>query len=907
LAVPLERGARLGAYEIVASLGHGGMGEVYKARDTRLERTVAIKVLTGTLAADADARERFEHEARSIAALNHPHICTIHDVGAQPAAAPGDAAMGYLVMEYLEGETLADRVKRGPLKLEEALAIAIQIGDALHAAHRIGIVHRDLKPGNVMLLRGAQGTVTAKLLDFGLAAQAPAQGGGTPLQASMLATTPPSMLATRPPSVTPRSSGFSGTVQYMAPEQMDGQPGDVRSDIFAFGCVLYEMLAGRRAFEGATAMTVIAAIMSTEPKPVEALQSAPPVIEHLLRRCLEKDPESRWQNMADVTGELRWVVSQPLAVAAPVAAAGGGKLTTRQWVGVAFASVLLLLVVIPIALLAAVNALGGEVPATALAVQFEVVTPPTDTPGIALSPDGRTLAFVANVDRRPMLWLRSLDSVENRQLAGTQGARLPFWSPDGKSVAFFTEDKLKRVDVGSGAVLEIAGVINGRGGAWGTDGTILFSPDVQAPIMRVGSGGGEVTQVTTPVGRTGHRSPQFLEDGKRFLFHVSLGTPDVNGTYVGTLDGAAPVRVLDTGSAARFAFPGHLLTIRQGALVAYPFGSGSATVDGEPAIVARELAEDATGAGAFTASDTGVLAYRFGTTQLRQLQWVNRSGMVLSSVGEASGDSIGAPELSPDETAIALFLNPRGNNEVGVIDLARNLPRLITNGPPADAHPTWDPDGRHVVYISGRLNGSGPVRQAIDGTGQAHNLFPNDTPGGALAFTRDRRYVLLRQQVKGTPDLVAATLDASQIIPVAQTPADETEGQFSPDGKWVAFVSNETGRQEVYLQSFPQSSGRSQVSTSGGAQVRWSADGREIFYVSPEGRMMAVKVSLAGPSPAIEAPVALFQTYLASGGNVVGNKPQYAVTRDGRFLLNNAIETASRPIVVTVNWEALLK
>jgi Tol biopolymer transport system component len=896
----LSPGARLGVYEILSPLGAGGMGEVYKARDTRLDRSVAIKVVTGTRAADPESRQRFEQEARTIAALNHPHICTIHDVGR-------DQAVDYLVMELLDGETLHDRLKRGPLRLDEALPIAIQIGDALSAAHRVGIVHRDLKPGNVMLLRGPGGAPTAKLLDFGLAAQAepPASPG---LHASLLATTAPSMAATRPPSAT-TPTGFSGTVQYMAPELMDGQPADQRADIFAFGCVLYEMLAGRKAFEGATAVTVIAAIMSTDPKPVEALAAAPPIVDHVLRRCLEKDPERRWHSIADVTGELRWIAGQPL-VAAPVAAATG-RLTAKQWVGIAFAAVLLLTVVIPIVLLGALRALGGDYDAaeagTGGAMQFEVTTPPTDQPHMALSPDGRLLAFVANEDRRPALWLRSLDRVETRKLPGTEGAQGPFWSPDGKSIGFFTADKLKRVDVESGATLVLADIQNGRGADWGPDGTILFAPSVDSPIMRVSSGGGAVTQVTTPVGRTAHRQPQFLEDGKRFIFFVGLGTEDVNGTYLGFLDRSPPKRILSTQSLARFAEPGHLITVRQGALVAYPFGSGSAEVAGEPAVLTRGIGEDTTGDGAFAVSKAGVLAYRFGGRQRRHLQWVNRQGLVLGSIGEPGTDSIGSPELSPDEKAITLFLGGRGGNDISVIDLVRNLPRFITNTPPADAHPLWDPDGRHVAYVSARIEGyNGPVRQAIDGTGQPTRLFAGDVQGAALAWTRDRQFVLLRRGGQ-RPDLAAVSLDGSRTIPIAESPADETEGQFSPDGKWVAFVSNETGRAEVYLQAFPQAAGRTQVSTAGGTQVRWSADGREIFYLDPGGKMTAVRISAGPGGPEVAPPVTLFQTYLATGGNVIGNKAQYAVARDGRFLLNSAIETPSTPIVVTTNWQQTLR
>jgi Tol biopolymer transport system component len=891
--MPLTPGTRLGAYEIVSALGAGGMGEVYKARDIRLDRAVAVKVLTGALAGDPESRARFEQEARAIAALNHPHICTIHDVGRH-----GD--VDYLVMELLGGETLAERIRKSGagLPLGEALDLAIQIGDALDRAHRAGIVHRDLKPGNIMLVRGpGQSSPIAKLLDFGLAAQAAPAGPPASIQTSM-ATMPPSLVATKPASGS--TASFSGTVQYMAPEQIDAQASDHRVDVFAFGCVLYEMLAGRKAFEGGSAMSVIAAVMSLEPKEIPALRSAPPVIEHLLRRCLEKDRERRWQNMGDVTGELRWIASQPLTAAATVAAAPPLSPVRRLGMVAGVAAVSIAGVV---ALLAGLRQVREDAPVRTAApsLQFEVTTPPTDTPGMALSPDGRQLAFVANEERRSMLWIRSFDKVESRMLPGTAGARAPFWSPDGKAIGYFTANKLRRVDVVSGASMDIADVSNGRGGTWGPEGTILFAPGVDSPIVRVSSAGGEVTPVTTPFGRTGHRAPQFLEDGKRFLFHVALGAPEVNGTYIGSLDRTPPVRVLGTQSAVRFALPGYLVTVQQGALVAYAFSSGSGTVSGEPIVIARGLDEDGTGAAAFAASDTGVLAYRFGGRQRRQPQWTDRTGRMLTSIGEGGTDAIGSPELSLDERAIALFLNPRGNNEIGIIDLERRLPRLLTNGPPADAHPLWDPDGRHVVYVSGRLDGSGPVRQAVDGTGMPHTLFPNDTAGAALSWTRDRAWVLLRQGGQ-LPDLVAVSIDGTRTIPIATTKGDETEGQFSPDGKWVAYVSNDTGNAEVYLQAFPVSAGRTQVSAAGGTQVRWSADGKEIFYIAPDGTMMGVRVASPGGAPTLQAPVALFRTFLATGANVIGNKAQYAVSRDGRFLLNAAIEASSSPIIVTVNW-----
>jgi tRNA A-37 threonylcarbamoyl transferase component Bud32 len=609
----LAPGTRLGAYEITASLGAGGMGEVYKARDTRLDRHVAIKVVTGARAEDAESRMRFEQEARAIAALNHPHICTIHDVGRH-----GD--VDYLVMELLDGETLADRIKRGgpsapPMSIDEAVAIAIQIGDALDAAHRLGIAHRDLKPGNVMLVRrgGSSGPPDAKLLDFGLAARTdPAGSKGPAVQASMLATTPPSLVATRPPSGT-TPTGFSGTVQYMAPEQMDGQPADQRADIFAFGCVLYEMLAGRKAFEGATAVTVIAAVISTEPKPVEALQSAPPVLDHLLRRCLEKDPERRWQSMADVTGELRWIASQPLTI---VSAATGPR-RSLGWPA-RTAVVAALLVAIPLVLLAAVRLLrsGGD---EAQMVRFEVPTAPTDDPAMALSPDGTQLAFVANQERRPMLWVRTLDKIENRALPGTEGAAFPFWSPDGRTIGFFADDKLKRIDVAGGTPLVITDAPNARGGSWSPDGVILFAPGVRAPIMRVSTSGGAVASVTVLNAGAGpsHRQPEFLPDGKRFLFASTLGTAETNGLYLGSLDTETPIRLLPGAGAGRFVPPSRILTVRQGALVTLTFNERAGTLGGEPMVIAQAAA-GGINTGAFSASDNGVLAYRSGSGQRRQ-------------------------------------------------------------------------------------------------------------------------------------------------------------------------------------------------------------------------------------------------------------------------------------------------
>jgi eukaryotic-like serine/threonine-protein kinase len=864
------------------------MGEVYRARDTRLDRTVALKVLTGALSADPESRSRFEQEARAIAALNDPHICTLHDIGVH-------GGLDYLVLEYLEGETLADQLKRSPVvPLAEALAVAIQIGDALDRAHRAGIAHRDLKPGNVMLARrvgtSAPSGKTVKLLDFGLAARTQAARPHA-VDASLAATMAPSLASTRPPTAsTPvATSGLVGTIQYMAPERLDGQEGDHRADIFAFGCVLYEMLAGRKAFDGTNVLTAVAAIKSSEPPPVPALQ-AQPLLDYVLRRCLAKDPEDRWQSIRDVTSELRWIAEHPLTRSAPAA---GSSLTWRMATAIAA-----LIAIVALAVTALT--LRGREAKPAQELRFEVATAPTDDPSLSLSADGTKLAFIANQNRVPMLWIRSLDGLENRALAGTEGASFPFWSPDGSAIGFFAGNKLKRIDVAGGAPIVIADAPNARGGDWNVDGVILFSPGVSAPIMRVSTRGGAVEQVTKPDDRIGpaHRVPQFLPDGKRFLFSSTLGGPSTNGVYLGSLDKTPPVRLLTDEFAGRFTPPDKLLSVRQGALQVYNFDVTSATVQGEPAMIAQGFAPGAATA-SFATSANGVLAYRSSTVQRRQLVWVNRRGEVQRAIGEPESDYIASPELSADEQSVLVFTQRSGNNDCWIIELARNLPHRITEGAAAHAHPIWDPDGAHIVFNSQ----GGANRQAITG-GKSERLFSPERAGTALAWTRDREYVLLRRDTGMKADLVAVSMkgEPREVI-VAQSPNDETEGQFSPDGKWIAFVYDESGRAEVFVQSFPQGRARTQVSTTGGTQVRWSGDGKEIFYVAADGKMMAASVGLGGASPEVKLPVALFETHLATGTNVLGNKPQYAVSRDGRFLLDTAIESTSQPIVVLMNWK----
>jgi len=523
---------------------------------------------------------------------------------------------------------------------------------------------------------------------------------------------------------------------------------------------------------------------------------------------------------------------------------------------------------------------------------------------MALTQDGSAIAFVANQNRIPMLWVRPLDAGESRALPGTEGASFPFWSPDGKSLGFFADGKLKRIDVSGGRPLVIADAPNGRGGTWNSDGVILFSPGVSNPIMRVSISGGPAEALTeTRADGTGpdHRWPQFLPDGRRFLFSSTLGAQETKGIYIGSLDKTPYARVRAGDGAGRFAAPDKLLLTSQGALETYSFDPITGTIQGPPVIVAQGFAG---GAGAMATSGTGILAYRTGSAQRRQFVWVDRKGTVLRTIGEPELGSNGSPELSADEQSVVVFSGRSGDNDIWLIELARNLARRITDGPPADAHPIWDPDGRHVIFNTGRFPGRGTQgRQSING-GPAEPLFSSgDVRGTVLSWTRDRQYALLRRESPRTnADLVAIGTRDQQEIVVMQSPYDELEGQFSPDGKWIALVSTGSGRPEVFVQSFPDGRARTQLSTAGGTQVRWSADGREVFYLAPDGKLTAVSVSLTGATPDVKLPVALFQTYLATGTNVIGNKPQYAVSRDGRFLLNTVVESPSAPIVVSINW-----
>jgi eukaryotic-like serine/threonine-protein kinase len=879
----LTPGTRLGPYEILSALGAGGMGEVYKARDQRLNRTVAIKVLPSPLANDRQASERFEFEARAVAALNHPHICTLHDVGRE-------GGIAFLVMEYLDGETLADRLERGPLTLDQALECAIQIASALDRVHRAGLVHRDLKPGNIMLTKAAPGSTSplqVKVLDFGIS-KAPAS----------VAT--PDGETTRIDVKLTSAGMVLGTVRYMAPEQLAGKPADARSDIFAFGGVLYEMIVGTPAFYAPTNTALIAAIRDQEP---QASARLTPALTRVIRTCLAKDSDDRWQTARDLLRELQWIQEGKREALANEPA--------RSWWMTAIAAG-----VAAIAVAAGLWFIASTRPAprAAVAARFEISTPSTTDPmSFALSADGRLLTFVATKDGVAKLWLRPLNQVNAQPLDGTDGASFPFWAPDGHAIGFFASGKLRRIDVGGGPTQELADAPNGRGGSWSPGGIILFAPSTAGPLARVPAAGG-APQPAIPLGagQNSHRWPQFLPDGKRFVFLSTQGQPGTGGVFIASLDGGAPTRVLDDDAPAVFVAPDRLLLVRQGALTAVALDLDGLALTGEPVVVARPVGFDTQlGRGAFTVSESGVLAYRSAIAARRQLVWVDRDGRYGGTVGPADDDALAAPELSHDGRRVAVFRSVDGNADVWSIPIGGGVPSRLTFTPNMDGFPIWSQDGQRLIFTG--MRDAYHLLERLP-SGEERSLFTKSELRIANDISPDGRFLLYSAQIPASGvDLWTVPLaSSSEAAPsaIAQMPFDEMAGQFSPDGGWIAHQANATGRLEVYVRPFPGSGSAQQVSLGGGSQPRWSRDGSELFYVAADGRLMVVPIAIDRAAHTIEAsaPHPLFQTQLATGANIppaVASKAQYVVAPDGRFLMNVAVEGApAPPISVSLDWHA---
>ncbi|MFI5182982.1 MAG: protein kinase [Vicinamibacteria bacterium] len=873
----LATGTRLGPYEVLGPLGAGGMGEVYRAKDTRLDRSVAIKVLPSHLSSNPDLRARFEREARAVSSLNHPHICTLHDVGHQDG-------IDYIVMELVEGETLLDRLKKGLLPLDQVLRYGIEIADALDKAHRQGVVHRDLKPGNVMLTKAG-----AKLMDFGLAKRGMTGDGTGGVSA----------LPTQEKPLTEAGS-LLGTFQYMSPEQLEGRDADARSDIWALGCVLYEMTTGKRAFEGKGKASLISAIMTSEPQPAAQVQPmTPPALDRLVKVCLAKDPDDRLQTTHDVMQELKWIAEGAAESIGPASRSRERLLWTAGIVVVATAAWL------------AGSILHRGSQATQV-VQFEV-RPPEGTelqPYLAVSPDGSHIAFTAK-DRLGVdhLFAFALGTGKTEQLAGTAGAAVPFWSPDSRSAGFYAGSKLKRIEIGGGAPQTITTVSEERGATWRPDGWIVFAESGEGGLHRVRSTGGTAEGLTTPEAVSkefSHRWPHTLPDGRLLYMALVPGTASIS---LRPADGrGVPRRILDVASAPIYD-SGHLLFVRDGALRAQSFDPRSATLAGEPVTLAEDVASGWEWVGGIpVAAAGGVLAVRAGHIGESRLTWLDRNGRQLGTLG-AEG-VYQEPALSRDGRFVAMSVGSGTAEEfLGILDVASGALQRLTFGKELLNAPCWSSDGRSVAYASNRGGTYDIYLKPVSNTGAEETLVRAGSTSWSDDLSRDGRFLLYENRgAQSRIDLwVLALKGERRAIPFVRTDANEAHGAFSPDGRFIAYASDSTGQSEVYVRAFPSGEGPWQVSAAGGDQPRWRGDGRELFYVSPDSRLMAASISGAAAFRA-DTPRPLFSLRIRPL-SLDGSRNEYDVTPDGqRFLVDQLLDDpAKATITVIVNWAARLK
>ena len=869
---------RLGPYEIVARIGAGGMGEVYKATDTRLGRTVAIKVLPVHVASDPALRARLEREAKTISSLNHPHICTLHDIGHQDGT-------DFLVMEYIEGDTLASRLAQGPLPLALSLQTGIEIADALDKAHRQGIVHRDLKPGNIMLTKSG-----AKLLDFGLAKlQTPA--GALGLSAAPTLTSPLT-----------GAGNIVGTFQYMAPEQLEGREADPRSDIFAFGSVLYEMVTGKRAFTGATQASVIASILKDTPPLPSALQPlSPPILDGTIATCLAKSPDDRWQTAGDLGRQLKLIHASTASGSAAHTAMTSAIAATparphwKRWVAE------LAVIAVAVVALARLTPFFVRAPVQQT-VRFTVLTPASLNSGsLAVSPDGRYIAFVAG-----SLFIRGIDAVEAQPLAGTENAEQPFWSPDSKRIGFWAQGQLRQIALAGGPPQNIAPLqTNFGGGSWNAAGDILFSAGPGSAIKRVPASGGEPVDVTKP-SDLGHIRPSFLPDGRHFLFVIVRSiVPGGQDVRVGSLDGGDPVLLVNGAARAVFVPPGRLVFNRGAMVMAQSFDVDRLTLTGEPTRVADGVFMGPIGlAAGFSASPSGVLAYVSGGSSgasLSRLTWYGPDGRPMGTVGEQA--NYGDVAVSPDGRRIAAHLHeePQGGN-IWIWDASRGNFSQFTFDRSHNMVPIWAPDGASILFASDRGGGVFNLyRKAATGATAEELLVESKMNKIPEAWTAHHGGLVLFAIGSGATDWTIWRLPLSgdrMTTRLMQPNPNQRDflSEFSPDGRWIAYGVTETGvtSAQVYVRSYPGLNGPWRISRNGGGHPRWSADGRQLFYLNPQGTMItAVDITTDGTSVSAGTPRVVVETR-ARSDHVPGGAP-YDVARDGRFLVNELVAPEPAP------------
>ncbi len=891
----IAAGTRFGAYEIFAPLGAGGMGEVYRARDPRLDREVAIKVLPADYAQDADRLKRFEQEARATSALNHPNILTVYDFGTHEGNP-------YLVMELLEGEELRAQLNEGALPIKRVIEYAQQIAAGLSAAHEKGIVHRDLKPENLFVTKDGR----VKILDFGLAKLKPSKHEVDSEAETMKPLTNPGVIM--------------GTVGYMSPEQVRGQEADHRSDIFSFGIILHEMLSGQRTFAGDSMVELMNAILKDEPAELsETNAKISPALDKIVRRCLEKKPEMRFHSASDLGfalstlttpsgSRLETATALPaLTESLPVNKAGLVGNARLAWIAAA-----VLLLGLLLALPFAVKYLRLSPPAAPVAARFTIAAPEKATAilGPELSPDGRMLVFAAFIEGRYSLWLRPLGSLTAQPLPGTEGVSgSPFWSPDSRSLVFAAGSELKKLDLAGGAPQTLCKLPTGPsatfGGTWNRDGVILFF-DLTG-IYRIPATGGEPTLALRSNQGAFYRWPAFLPDGRHFLVRRSptQGTAEI---HLAALDSQETMRLLAADSQARYA-SGHLLFARAGALLAAPFDAGSLKLTGEPFVVVDKVrvAGDPY-RGHFSVSDNGSLAYDPNAlADNQQLTWVDRAGKPLGTVGPPG--EYDYPRLAPDGKRVAVVRrDPQTRTwDIYVIDLARGAGSRLTFDPGDDRSPVWSPDGSRIAWQSNRDGAFQIYQKLASGVGPEELLRKEDVSISPGSWSADGRFLLYTQNDPKTgPDLWVLPLAGDrQPSLFLQTPFIEGMGRFSPDGRWIAYISNEQGRYEVFVQTFPASGGKWQISTTGGAHPWWRSDGKELYYLSADRKLMVVEVKPGGSFEAL-APRALFDL---APVRALGDASSYAVTAAGdRFLFVTAREeAASLQFTVVTNWAAEAK
>jgi eukaryotic-like serine/threonine-protein kinase len=878
-------GTKLGPYEIISAIGAGGMGEVYRAKDTRIDRIVAIKTLPAHLADTADLKQRFEREAKAISSLNHPNICALYDIGHQDG-------VDFLVMEYLEGDPLSTVLDKGPMPTPQLLQVALQITDALDKAHKQGLVHRDLKPGNIVLTKNG-----AKLLDFGLAKwqAAPVTGALNSI--------------TRTSSPLTGEGAIVGTFQYMSPEQLEGKEADIRSDLFSFGVVLYEMATGKRPFEGRSQASLIASILKEEPRPISAIQPmTPPALERLVKQCLAKDPDDRWQSAGDLKREITWIVQGGSQIGVPAVVASKRKRRLQvSWI------------VAAVGILAALGLAGKVVmtkPPVAQASRFTIPVPPEirTMRWPRISPDGRTIAFQSlDTAGRDQLWVRPLNSLTPYPLIGTEGAGRPFWSPDSRYLAFISAGQLKKISVGGGPVQLVSEATGGFDGSWGAKNVILYDGGSQDSIRGVSVTGGTVTGYTS-LSKTGrdqyHCWPTFLPDGNHFLFLASTDSGLTVGSQsfvakVGSLDSKDTKALFVTDSRIEYDPAGYVLYVLNNTLMARPFDVNKLQATGEPAPVAEHVLS-ANGNANFSVSNDGSLIYlSSGSSANSELVWLDRTGKEIGKTGDPAPYRDIA--LSPDGKRLAYScIDPTANTEdIWVRDLARNVSSRLTFDPKEDIWPVWSPDGTRITFASKRTGPFLPMTKLANGVGSDEQLFQGE-PGvyyGPTCWSRDGKSIGIARLSQGQWDVGIYDVTSRTTKWLVTTQFNEQHPEISPDGRFLAYQSAESGRWQVYVLELGGSGGKWQISQSAGTMPTWRADGKELFFVS-RGTYYVVPVNTAGSFES-GTPVRLFDVRGESTGFLMR---RYDVSSDGqRFLVNRSLGASSQNgFVLEQNWSAEL-